>query len=391
MSRLCRVILTPIDSFYFGGEESFTSPKLEAVQKTDRVTQNYFKKRQGYFAKSEIFPQQTQLLGMLRKEILKLNGYLKHRKRFETVDRYKKGIPAKSVVGDTAWSTKGALHLGMIERLSPLYLWHNHHKKLYVPLPFDDTYKLETQGIAYINGKPKAAVRFKSRCEADRHFGAKDQLCTDFCSLDGERAKLDEIFVPTVQTHTQTGEYKKGDEEKYFKVKRYILKEYSFCFYLSFSNDSFLPDSYNATVSLGGERSYFRMHIEKMQESMTEHEQEIDNFYQSFAVEYDKIVLLSDTYIDPDDDIFAHTIASMANKRILRTIGEIEEKKEKEDPNNKQYYFKKSEKTVLLTRGSLFYPKDKSATDTIVKAIEKQINFKTIGYNRYTIIKGAKR
>ena len=383
MSRLYRVILTPIDSFYFGGEESFTSPKLKAVQSTKPVAQNYFKKRQGYFAKSEIFPQQTQLLGMLRKELLKLNGYLKHRKRFEAVDDDDKP-KAANIVGDTAWSAHGSLTLGMIEQLSPLYLWHNRRKKHYLPVPVDERFEPEFQGSAYINGCPKAAVRFKSRCEADRYFGAKDSLCNDFCSPDGERAKLDEIFVPTVQTHTQTGEYKEGDEEKYFKVKRYRLKEYSFCFYFSFSNESYLKDEYTATVALGGERSYFQMHIEKISKSMTELEQEIDAFYQKrFALSRDKIVLLSDAYIDPDNDIFAHTVASMANKRVLRTI------ESKKDPDNKKHYFKKSEKSVLLTRGSVFYPKDDSATQAIVNAIEKQNNFKTIGYNRYTIIKGA--
>ncbi len=53
--------LTPVDQFFFGGNITFGENK---------ATQNYL-------VRSEKYPQQTTLLGMLRYQLLKTNSLLK--------------------------------------------------------------------------------------------------------------------------------------------------------------------------------------------------------------------------------------------------------------------------------------------------------------------------
>ena len=87
MSQIYEIRLKPIGSFYFGGEESFSSADLCSIVNTDKPAREYFKKRQGYYAKSEMFPQQTQLLGMVRKELLRQNKKLLYFKNYISVPK----------------------------------------------------------------------------------------------------------------------------------------------------------------------------------------------------------------------------------------------------------------------------------------------------------------
>ena len=56
--------LKPLNPFYFGSTKSFDD---------NRVNENY---KKPYFLKGNLYPQQTAILGMLRKKILEDNGIL---------------------------------------------------------------------------------------------------------------------------------------------------------------------------------------------------------------------------------------------------------------------------------------------------------------------------
>ena len=52
-----KITLTPVEGYFFGGETTFGEGQAK-----------------NYFAKSNLLPQETALLGMLRYQILKLKG-----------------------------------------------------------------------------------------------------------------------------------------------------------------------------------------------------------------------------------------------------------------------------------------------------------------------------
>jgi len=372
MKYTYEIKLKPIRSFYFGGEESFSSSTLKSVINNDKQTQKYYKKRQEYFAKSEQFPQQTQLLGMIRKEILRLNKKLLYYKKYTAVPKEWKNN-ATAIVG-SKWCSHEDAKLGSIDSVSPLYL-HHITKGLCVPAPMDYELKLETTGVAYINGIEKEAVAFK-KCN-DKYFDAKDYLYNKYHSLQGDYIDIDEIFQSHIRTHTQTLHYKQDNEEQLFKVKRYTLdKAYDFVFYLTL-NDDILLDNTQTTVTLGGEESHFMMSVKRVDTLPN-----IEAYYHKLRTKDTRVILLSDAYIDHQDDensVFSHSKVVLSQKKILRTLQSTRK--------DKRYHFKKSTKTILLAKGTVFYPKDENALTQIHTALNKQ-NFKAIGYNHYITLKG---
>jgi CRISPR-associated protein Cmr3 len=72
---------------------------------------------QRYFAKSLLFPPQSSILGMLRKQILRAYGLLKIHKNGEWIPpEYKQ--KAKEVVGDKAFVYDEKIELGIIHSMS---------------------------------------------------------------------------------------------------------------------------------------------------------------------------------------------------------------------------------------------------------------------------------
>lgn len=355
MRETYKITLKPIGAFYFGGEESFSSATLDGVRHMEyKSTKKYFQKRQGYFAKSEIFPQQTQLLGMLRKEILRSNEKLYYFKNFVRVPDYLKSDATK-IVGSGRWSTTDTLALGSIEGLTPLGI--EKEDKCYISAPFDRGLALETTGEGYINGRKSKAYAFK-KCDGN-YFGAKDYLCDDLIAKDKSILKIDDIFKSFTQTQTQTLGYKENNDEQLFKVKKYRLDEScQFVFHLTLSDSVYLGE-YKSTIELGGERSRFVMQVRK------EDKPDMQNDFDYLKTEQSRIILISDAYVDAK--IFEYCKVTLSKKRILRTL---------------QRPFNKSKKTVILARGTVFYPhqgKEQKVKDLI--KISK--NFTTIGYNQY--------
>ncbi|NKQ41261.1 MAG: hypothetical protein HF962_06800 [Sulfurovum sp.] len=356
MSQTYKITLKPIGAFYFGGEESFSSAPLDAVENmTQESTKKYFQKRQGYFAKSEMFPQQTQLLGMLRKELLRINKKLYYFKNFVSVPKKFKD-KATQIVGNSRWTTDDALALGSLEELSPLYV--GKEDKLYISAPFDRGLRLEETGTGYINGRPSKAYAFK-KCD-DKYFGAKDYLCSDLIAKDKSKLKIDDIFTAFTQTQTQTLSYKDNNDEQLFKVKKYRLDEAChFICYLTLENDAYL-DMLKTTIELGGERSRFMMQVIK------EGKPDIQSDFAYLKTDQSRVVLTSDALVEAK--IFKECKVTLSQKKVLRTF--------------QRRPFNKSRKTILLARGTVFYPHEGKEQE-VKGLIEKATNFRTIGYNGY--------
>ena len=351
-----QITLKPLESFYFGAEDSFGSPKSEDKR------ENYFSKGSAYFAKGEIFPQQTQILGMLRKEILKHKQHLKYYKNDMWVSQKDRGV-ATALVG-SRWTIKQTLDLGEIEQLSPLFLLKD--KSLYVPSAVDKDLILDKiEGKSIINGRENKTEAYRFIKKDKKPFGAKDYLCSSYISDNGE-IELDDIFTKRVRTENQTlGYIKDDDEEQLYKMQSYSLdKEFSFVFYLTSKSD-FFGSEYRSTVEIGGERSRFVFVATKIDKLP-----EISTFYE--LKEENCIVLLSDSLVD--SSIFSYCKISLSDKISFRTI-----------LNRKS--FSKSSRVMLLKKGTVFYPKDENARKKILACIRLKRNFRRIGYNQYIDLK----
>ncbi len=347
------VTLTPLEPFFFGGENTFGEGE-----------------KSRYYAKSELFPQQTQILGMLRKTLLKYGGYLKIHRRGEWVKKEDKQ-KASNLTG-SKWKPFKNIDLGVIENISHLMLRKDN--EFFIKAPFDHFFEIEREEneSVYINDESKKYLYVLKKTSGE-NFSSKDYLCDDFVSNNGSLLKKDDIF----KTITQVGNQKdksEDDKDKFFKKDLFCLKKgYAFSFFVNFKDTDEIKEIINnmqkdkVFVHLGGERSKFILKIE---------ERDWDINFDISKKNISRVILLSDSFVD--DEIFKKCDFALSSKKPFRYI-------EKNISKN----FSKSNRYFLLIKGSVFYT-DKP--DEIIKLIEQNKNFKKIGYNHALIIekKGEK-
>ena len=364
-----KIILKPIDNFYFGGENSFGDSK-SSQDKSER----YFAKRSAYFAKGEMFPQQTQLLGMLRKTILRKHGCLKLHSNGEWVSDNAKQKLAQELVGLKweGWEDT----LGKLISLSPIHLEEEINNEIisYCPAPYDNELSLSKEtGISYINGRKDESHVYAFKKEDNKYFGAKDYLCSAYISKDSKKSlDLDKVFKKHTKTGNQTFDKSEDDAEQLYKMQSYVLskehKNVYFVCYLESKDNTLFGDSYSQIVELGGERSLFELEVKKVDVI-------VDNKDVYISKEEERLILISDTYVEcnKDENIFDYVDVALAKKGIFRTFHESKSS------------FSKTSKKVLLKKGSVFYPK-KDALKNIINMIEVESAYRNIGYNQFIII-----
>lgn len=355
---LYKITLKPTGSFYFGGENSFGEAKFRGDDEKS-ITKNYFAKRSAYFAKGEMFPQQTQVLGMLRKEIMRKKGYLKLHNSGECIVKGKKAEAVKNI--GLNWKE----NLGKIEQVSPLAL--EKEGDIFVPAPYDEVLSLvKMEGTSYINGRKSIDSAYAFKKEDNTLFGAKDFLSDAYIS-NTSSMKLDDVFTPITRIGNQTLGYTDDDEEQLYKMTSYSLSNtVHFVTYVRLEENIFNCDinhSYENFVELGGERSSFKLTID-----MVESEPNYQNIYEKYAKNENRIVLMSDTYVS--NKIFSMIEVSLSEKVSFRTI------------DSSKNGFSKSSKCILLKKGTVFYPLN-NRIDEICQEIEKEKEFRNIGYNQY--------
>jgi len=118
MSYKYLITLKPLEPFFFGGEYTFGADDSR-------------KESSRYSAISTKLPQQTAILGILRKAILIQNGNLTMHKKGEWVDSKSKDTDdknykdAKELVGTDSFSYHKKIYLGTIKSISPLFIREN--------------------------------------------------------------------------------------------------------------------------------------------------------------------------------------------------------------------------------------------------------------------------
>jgi len=310
------VTLNPLEPFMFGGDQTFgTLGDKDAGS---------------YLVKSRMFPQQTALLGMLKKVLMTQEGLLTRKRRGEWVDKQKRES-TNSLVGQEKFNmleTK-VQNFGAIKNISPIFLLKN--KKRYIKKVDIDTYPY-SDGIL-------------------KDFNGKIDIYDNFVAVDGGKNYKQEDIFKSVE---QTGNKKGGEENSLFKKTTYLLKDkFTFAFYVDLD-----CDLESDMVTLGADRSAFMM-------TVVEDKTPLD-----YVDKEGYLTLLSDAYINIDiKENCDFAITSELSHRNLKSKKSAIVK----------HTFEKSNTLYLYEKGSVFI----NPSESFMVALN-QDNLQQIGYNKYT-------
>lgn len=317
------VTLKPLEPFLFGGENTFGG-----LGDKEHGT---------YLVTSRLFPQQSAILGMLKKEIMIQSGVLTRKVRGEWIDKHL-SQKAAELVGSQKFDIFSHMKqdFGSIKGISPIFLLQDGKKV--IKRVNVETYKPE-----------KIAEHYKLT-----NYSSKEDIFDNYVDASTNKSfKTEEIFSFKSQTLNQ----KESSESSLYKKTSCILKDgYSFGFFLE--SDYELKDSF---VSLGADRSSFRMLLTKTQDTL------------EFKSEY--LTLLSDSYITvPLKQNCDFAITSEISYQSLQNKKGVQKNK-RTDKNS----FAKSQKVYMYEKGSVIIKPSQALLDNL-----NNKNLQQIGYNIFT-------
>lgn len=383
------VQLTPLDKYFFGGERTFGKDG-----------------NQNYLIHSNLYPQQTGLLGLCRQIMLESKGLL-------SAPEWKisNANEAAALIGPQSFTVNddGSLNdFGKISCISPLFLVvKNRNDKeqpeilLPAPLDYHLAYDVDSdlmfQPAEFNNQKPRD---IKIGGNTVGVFNTKGGLYNGWLGNEEKEYKTCELFTDAMQT----GVYKKGTgaagEEAYFKqfYYKFSQKDKSFACYLKLKQAMNELDGYTTIINFGRERMPFKVELKKLEEG--EQTKDLLSLMIDVAAGRFKanpktfrLVLLSDTYIANPDEAYneeglLHVTADNVSFRSLYATvrgttryGGVSKKQDSKKLIKRGRY-------NLLTRGSSFYF---SSEDAMKKFIYNHIachrEFIQAGFNYYYTIK----
>jgi len=287
-----------------------------------------------YIVKSRKFPQQSAILGMLKKEIMTQAGLLTRKRRGEWVDKPNKPEAIK-LVGEEKFNIekKDKQNFGAIKQISPIFLMR------------DDTIfikKVDIDSHPYEDGKLK-------------DYNPKIDVYDNYISLD-ETQKLSSIKI--FESVEQVGNEKGGKENSLFKKSTFLLKDnFSFAFYADIDFEL-----QNSIVALGADGTRFKLEVKETNDNLNYKDK---NGY---------LTLLSDAYITIN--IKNHCDFAITSEISYRSLIN---KKHAIKPSK----LKKSDTKYLYEKGSIFI----NPSQELVNDLNNP-NLQQIGYNIFT--KGEK-
>ena len=310
------VTLSPLEPFLFGGDNTFG--KLG-----DEINGTYL-------VKSRQFPQQSAILGMLKKEIMTQNNLLTRQLKGEWVEPKNKQ-KAENLVGVEKFDifSKSIQNFGKIKNISPMFFIKN--DEIFIK-------KVDIDSFDFEDGVLKG-------------YKTKIDIYDNFINITtNEKLTSDKIFKPIEKTANKKG----GEENSLFKKTSYLLNDnFKFAFYLDCD-----CDLKNSIITLGADRSSFKMEVKE------------DNSTLNYEDKKAYLTLISDAYITlslKDNCDFA--ISSVISYQNLQN----------QKHAFKHNEFKKSDKVYLYEKGSVIINPSQALIDDL-----NNKNLQQIGYNIFT-------
>ena len=347
------VKLIPTGRFFFGGDMTF---ELSGQAKHNE-------KFSSYIIRSLKFPQQTSLLGMLRFLLLSNDQDV-----FES-DKIKDTGKAEALIGKKSFTINEPNHeankFGKIQSVGTCCLCKGNEYYYQAPFDYDWTVKVFESIEATLNGKP---IRIPAITVEGEEYTSKKGIHKCYLSKQGHVLEDETVFLEDSRIGIRKGKNGKAEEEAFYKQIGYRLKD-DCCFAFNVEIDDLDLTKYTKQlVSVGADSSMFIIQIEKGSFDL-----DLPSSYQVKNKDWEKVVLLADTYL-PETDMVEYAISETKPFRFIKTT-----------VDNKNYHImyglqnkSRSDRYNLFAAGSVFLVKDAKAFKDIIKSKEE---FLQIGYN----------
>lgn len=373
------VTLTPVEHFFFGGENRHT----DGTEK--------------YLQQSLMIPQQTTVLGAMRFLVLQHSG----NEIFKN-DKIRDKESAKKLIGASSFDMNPHKY-GIIDSISEVLLWKD---QFYYPLVAwrnkdevnmkDEDRSINTEFLVSENRYEENGdvyffdIGHEKKPVSLPQYKAKDETDEYWISINEKPLKSSAIF----KSQIHAGNYKnkenktENDDDAYFKMKYYRFTDnYSFVFNMELDDhdkdwkEVIIHNIINRShfINLGGERSKFVCQIEEIGDDspkkITNHicEKIYAGVFNNCCTQ---VILTSDAYIEkayPESLQFASV--RVQKMRFLKTTVDHTEAYN----NRNEKGFSTSKLYNLLQRGSVFYFEKEDDADSFLT----NAAFTTIGYNKF--------
>ncbi|NFN88112.1 CRISPR-associated protein Cmr3 [Clostridium sporogenes] len=396
MSRYL-VKLKPVDSFFFGGGKGFGFNNGKETLQNNIV-------------KSREFPQQTSILGMIRKEILVLNSCIREKWDYSKEQQKENN---KLIGGRSFNITDENEDFGIINSISPVFIIQETKgsDKFLIKIPKDhnvnnrqdkyNPFKFNDDKGNYLKVKTNLAEEVYLPID----FEAKKGLSEDFIDIQtGDIVSKNKVFIRDCSIGIRLDENHKTKENSLFRLEKYKFnydnnyeredKYFAFILDVEDGKATNIFEDYKNIVTLGGEGSYFFISFEKVNFDIKDKINFINKEKNDFTIKERillstnkeeiketkriyQIILLSDTYISKDiyEKNCNYSISTKIDFKSLRS-------EDYNDLKNENYY-KRFEinkiKYSLLEKGSVLFA-TKDNYDRLIKNINNS-KFQKIGYN----------
>lgn len=352
-SKMYKIILTPIDGYFFGGEITFGEGGSV-----------------NYYAKSNLFPQETSLLGMLRFEILKKNNKL-------SASTEEKGEVIK-LIGKNSFNINdrdNKFAFGAIQKISPVFLGWQDEILYKAPFNYGYSVSFDEESQVYLGeGRSKFSLEQKSCLPYTDTLDAKKYSNDKWLSIStGELTKHTEtdIFLKRVKIGiTKQRDGRVNNQDCFFKMEyRSLNHGYHFVFFAELDSELVQLNS-SGFVHLGADLSVFKMDVEECDSS-------VDKFLDQIKGTEDRILFVSDAFVS--ENILGQCKFSWVDTVPFRNLtrnwcaGKNYAALNKEEERSHLYN--------LIKRGSVLYFDSKDRAN-IVKLIDNEYLNKC-GYNIY--------
>lgn len=384
-----KIKLKPLESYFFGTSKKF-------------VRRSGDNDKTNYDIDSNIYPQQTSVLGMLRKEILKIEGLFE-----EDISKYSDKEKIVSKIG-----SKGFLiddengnnnSYGVIKQISEVFIERNVENesiKIFKG-PFDFKVSEDDSVIANklddlktkifkvsMNGRIKENFRIIE-------WDMKMSKSPDFIGIKENKEfikfNFDELFITENKLQIKIPNKRSSsgnDDKEMFRKQKYNFNnkntfgqkniDTTFVFYadleLSFKENKDIV--YKNKVYLGGDKSVFDMSIENVNEKENLEYNNLFNNDSNEKDEFEKWYLLSDMYLKESDYDFIYENLIGGN---LKYIDANCFTTKIENTMIKQYQWQNKTYKFIEKGSSMIFDKNKEAE--CYEKLLKYCNFKQIGLN----------
>lgn len=347
MSQKYLITLKPLEPFFFGGEYTFGGD--DSRNEGSR-----------YSATSKYFPQQSALLGMLRKTILIQEGCLTLHRRGEWVDA-SRSSKASTVAGKGQFSYEENYDIGKIDSISPLFIAQNGHFYIIDAKDSAFTPKISPNSRMLLGDSEQPNILFEG-------YDPKNYSSDNFIAHDGKGIKkLTELYEEVSSVGIEKSTKGESKEDAFFQKTSFVLQKNA-----AFACIVNLDEKINLSqtiVTLGADQSSFMMELKPFDKDFHE------LFSAAFAPKcLDRVVLTAETLVN-----------SEASQHALFILGERKSYRYLKAEKNASSKGKKSKRYFLLERGSVIY------TDNMDKLIShlSQSHLQRVGINHFIALKGA--